>query len=418
MTSELPEKPRLRPSIGAVPDQEDQHFVWLFDQARLSDRAVRLPLELLPIVEMLDGSRSLRDLQLELMRATGGALVPLEWLENLVRHLNEALLLDGGRFREHFAHIRVRPPACIGVYPPEPDRIKQHLRQQFLRSGGPGVDPEGLPRNGTLTSSLRGALIPHIDYHRGGHSYAWAYKELIEQAHAEIFVILGTAHYSGRRFTITDRDFETPLGCVTTDRDYIQLIADAYGDGLFDDEPTHWPEHSIELQVVFLQYCFPDRPFRIVPIVVGSFQDCIIRERPPEEMPDIAQMLAALQSAERESGARVFYISSGDLAHIGPKFGDPTPVYDDWLLESRQRDQDLLERLTHADRHAFFRALLEERDRRRICGFPPTYTLMSVLEPTRGRLLHYDQYVAPNGFESVSFASLLFYKDTILIASR
>jgi AmmeMemoRadiSam system protein B len=418
MASALPEKPRLRPSVSAVPDEQDQRFVWLFDQARLSDRAIRIPLELVPIVEMLDGSRSLRDLQLELMRFTGGTLVPLEWLENITRHLDEALLLDGGRFREHFASIQVRPPACLGVYPPEPDRAREHLRQQFLRPGGPGIDPETLLRNGTYTHALRGALIPHIDYHRGGHSYAWAYKELIEHTQADIFVILGTAHYSGHRFTITQRDFETPLGKVVTDRDYVRLIAENYGDGLFDDEPAHWPEHSIELQVLFLQYCFPDRPFRIVPIVVGSFHDCIVQERLPEEMPDIAQMLVALQTAERESGARVFYIASGDLAHIGPKFGDPSPVHTEWLEESRHRDQALLARMAASDRHGFFRTLLEERDRRRICGFPPTYTLMSVLEPNRGQLLHYEQYVAPNGFESVSFASLVFYKDRILIAER
>jgi hypothetical protein len=138
MASALPEKPRLRPSVSAVPDEQDQRFVWLFDQARLSDRAIRIPLELVPIVEMLDGSRSLRDLQLELMRFTGGTLVPLEWLENITRHLDEALLLDGGRFREHFASIQVRrPPACLGVYPPEPDRAREHLRQQFSKTRRP-----------------------------------------------------------------------------------------------------------------------------------------------------------------------------------------------------------------------------------------------------------------------------------------
>ncbi|GBD35453.1 hypothetical protein HRbin36_00565 [bacterium HR36] len=413
----LPEKPKLRRFIAGLPDENDPRFVWLFDQSRLSDRAVRIPQEWLPILEMFDGQRSLRDIQLELMRLSGGTLVPMEWLESITRHLEEALLLESDRFREHFAQVQVRPPACIGVYPPQPQQIHDHLRRQFLRPSGPGVDPDHLARNGTLASTLRGALVPHIDYHRGGHSYAWAYKELIEHACADVFVIFGTAHYSARRFTLTNRDFETPLGLVPTDKDYVQLIAENYGDGLFDDEAAHWPEHSIELQLVFLQYCFPHWPFRIVPILVGSFQDCIDEERVPEEVPDIAQMVAALQVAERESGARVFYLSSGDLAHIGPKFGDPHAVHDDQLNSSRQRDQQLLQHIAAANRHAFFQTLLEERDQRRICGFPPTYTLMAVLEPTRGRLVHYDQYVASNRFESVSFASLVFYKDTIVIAS-
>ncbi|MCS7166167.1 MAG: AmmeMemoRadiSam system protein B [Gemmatales bacterium] len=405
------EKPRLRRSVTAVPDERDPRFVWLLDQARVSDRAVRIPLELIPVIEMFNGQRSLRDLQLELMRLSGGTLIPLEWIENLVRQLEEALLLEGDRFREHFAQMVVRPPCCIGVYPPEPERIREHLRRQFQRSGGPGIDPEQVCRNGTRESTLRGALIPHIDYHRGGHSYAWAYKELLEHVDAEVFIILGTAHYSAARFTLTCRNFETPLGIAPADKDYIQLISDYYGDGLFDDEPAHWPEHSIELQVIFLQYCFPNKPFRIVPIVIGSFQDCIEHQQLPEEMPDIAQMIEALKAAERESGARAFYISSGDLAHIGPKFGDAHIINDEWLSHSRQQDHRLLDCLVNADRHAFFQTLLEERDQRRICGFPPTYMLMSVLEPTQGRLLHYDQYVAANGFESVSFASLVFHKD-------
>jgi tRNA A37 threonylcarbamoyladenosine biosynthesis protein TsaE len=62
-----------------------------------------------------------------------------------------------------------------------------------------------------------------------------------------------------------------------------------------------------------------------------------------------------------------------------------------------------------ADRDGFSRVVMDEGDERRICGFPPTYMLMSALAPQRGKLLHYDRYVEPDGFESVSFASLGFY---------
>ena len=51
-----------------------------------------------------------------------------------------------------------------------------------------------------------------------------------------------------------------------------------------------------------------------------------------------------------------------------------------------------------------------EADRRRICGLPPTYTLLEAIRPRRGKLLHYDQYVHPEGYESVSFASMGFYE--------
>ena len=69
------------------------------------------------------------------------------------------------------------------------------------------------------------------------------------------------------RFTLTRKHFQTPLGLAQTDQAYIDRLVAHYGDGLFDDELTaHLPEHSIELEVVFLQYLYPDSPFRIVPL--------------------------------------------------------------------------------------------------------------------------------------------------------
>ena len=53
---------------------------------------------------------------------------------------------------------------------------------------------------------------------------------------------------------------------------------------------------------------------------------------------------------------------------------------------------------------------VEERDERRICGLPPTYTVLEAVRPSRGKVLHYDQYVHPRGYESVSFASVGFYR--------
>src|SRR6202011_3580482 len=85
-----------------------------------------------------------------------------------------------------------------------------------------------------------------------------------------------TSHYSPNRFTLTRQDFQTPLGIARTDQAYIDRLAAHYGDGLFDDPVAHLPEHSIELEVVFLQFWYNQRrPFRIVPLVVGTFQDCV-----------------------------------------------------------------------------------------------------------------------------------------------
>jgi MEMO1 family protein len=67
--------------------------------------------------------------------------------------------------------------------------------------------------------------------------------------------------------------------------------------------------------------------------------------------------------------------------------------------------------MNHAERvdlEGYFGVIAQERDERRICGLPPTWLALAAARPARGRLVHYQQYVHPEGFESVSFASMVF----------
>lgn len=299
----------------------------------------------------------------------------------------------------------VREPSCLGCYEPEPGALRRQLQRLFMGRGGPG-----LPRDVQPDGKLRAALIPHIDYRRGGTSYAWAYKEVFERTPAQLFVIVGTSHYGSKRYTLTRQDFRTPLGIVPTDQRYIDSLVKHFGDGLFDDEACHLPEHSIELEVVFLQYLYEGkRPIRIVPLLAGSFFDVVRHGVAPRSAADIGRMVEALRRVEAETLEPICYIISGDLAHIGPKFGDRKIVDRKQLTLSRQRDQAILSQVERADPDEYFKVIADERDARRICGLPPTYTVLEALRPTTGKLLHYDQYAHPDGYESVSFASAGFY---------
>jgi AmmeMemoRadiSam system protein B len=431
--------PRLRPGLAAAPDRQHPHFIILWDQLGLCPQPQRLNVLEFSSIQMFNGRNTLLDIQAKTMRQLGGVLLPLEFFASLVERLDAALFLDGPRFQE-CAKNPVREPACIGTYPSEPEAICRQLERLFTDAKGPGLPGEmrggegakgrggdaGIGEDGSTASphlplslsptrqakgQLRAALIPHIDFHRGGHSFAWGFKEVFEQAEASLFVIIGTSHYSAHRYTLTRKDFKTPLGIVPTDQVYIDRLVSHYGPGLFDDELAHLPEHSIELEVVFLQYLYENRrPIRIVPLVVGSFQDCILGNLAPRARTDISRMIEDLQKVESETSEPIFYIISGDLAHIGPKFGDPRPVNDTQLQNSRHMDQALLKQMEKADMDGYFRVLTEEGDCRRICGFPPTYTLLEAIQPSHGRLLNYDRYVHPQGFESVSFASVGFYR--------
>ena len=400
------DRPQLRSHLAATPEDQSRRRFVVHDLLRLT-RAM-LPLGVLELrwLQLFDGSRTVREIQAEAMRQLDGQLIPLEVFTRLASSLDQAMFLEGPRFRAR-VDDPIRQPACVGAYEGDPDALRRQLERLFTGPGGPGLPGAARP-DGRLTA----LLAPHIDYARGGRTYAWGYKELVEQTSASLFVVVGTSHYSGHRFTLTRKHFQTPLGVVPTDQIYIDRLVKHYGDGLFDDEwMAHFPEHSIELEVVFLQYLFEGkRPIRIMPLVVGSFQDAVQEGAAPTGREDVRRMVEALRAVERETKEPICYIISGDLAHIGPKFGDAHEAAGPWLDRSRERDQAILRQAEAADPAGYFRVIAEEGDGRRICGLPPTYTVLEAIRPGAGKVLHYDQYVHPRGHESVSFASVGFYR--------
>jgi hypothetical protein len=399
-------KPQLRPHLAASPEDSDRRRYVVHDLLRLDGAALRLSALEIQWLQLFNGEHTLRQIQTEAIRQVVGQLIPLEVFTRLTAALDEALFLEGPRYRA-VVDDPVRRPSCIGAYQADPAALRLQIERLFTGPGGPGLP--GKPRS---DSRLRALLAPHIDYARGGRTYAWGYKELAESTSASLFVVIGTSHYSRHRFTLTRKNFKTPLGVVPTDQTYIDGLVKHYGAGLFDDElMAHMPEHSIELEVVFLQYLFEGkRPFRIVPLVVGSFQDAVNEGTAPTEQEDVRRMVEALRAMERETKEPICYLISGDLAHIGPKFGDYCPAAGPWLDESRASDQAILRQTESADPAGYFRVIAAENDCRRICGLPPTYVVLEALRPGSGKVLDYDQYVHPRGNESVSFASVAFYR--------
>lgn len=399
-------RPCLRPYLAAEADPANPGFFLVTDTLRLSKAMLRLTALDLECIKLFDGLNAIADIQRRMIPLLGGAEIPAERIGLVAEAMQQALFLDGDAWRAA-ACAPVRKPSCIGCYEGDPHALAGQMRDQFLRDGGPG--PIANPATDHRLDAL---LVPHIDYNRGGFNFAHGYKALFEQTNARLFVIVGTSHYSPRLFTLTRKAFETPLGVVPVDHAFIDRVEQAYGPGLYEDELLgHLPEHSIELEVVFLQHVLgPSRPFRIVPLVVGSF-DPILGKRVKVEMEAaISKMAVALKLAETRAGEPVCHVISGDLAHIGPKFGDPKPVGPEVLEPSKDQDLLLLRHAAGGNHEAYKGVLAKERDSRRICGFPPTHLTLLTLGPCHGRLLRYDQYVHPRGHESVSFASMAFQR--------
>ncbi len=99
---------------------------------------------------------------------------------------------------------------------------------------------------------------------------------------------------------------------------------------VFDDELAHIPEHSIELELPFLQLLLGESS-RLSPLLLARLVDATLAESDPADIPEIAAMIKGCVRPPRRSkgGRAVFVLVSGDLAHIGPKFGDPWKIDDD-----------------------------------------------------------------------------------------
>jgi AmmeMemoRadiSam system protein B len=112
-----------------------------------------------------------------------------------------------------------------------------------------------------------------------------------------------------------------------------------------------------------------------------------------------------------EHQGTVAYVSGSDLAHIGQRFGDRIFLDAARLEEQAEDDRRLLAAACQPDAEAFFNHVAGQQDRSRICGLSPTYTMLQVMQPTRGELLRYDQAVELDGTSCVSFASAAFYDE-------
>jgi hypothetical protein len=94
---------------------------------------------------------------------------------------------------------------------------------------------------------------------------------------------------------------------------------------------------------------------------------------------------------------------------MGVQFGDRDGVSEYGLRVIAKEDQEMLEYAEKMDGEGFFSSISRERDRRKICGLPPIYSMLKTLEAKEGKLLKYGQAFTPETQSVVTFASLAFY---------
>jgi AmmeMemoRadiSam system protein B len=415
----MDDKHKLRP-IEAFPVQQDgKTLVYLKDPLNLAT-----PIGISPvgyfILSHFDGRHSDLDIQ-QAYTKQFGSLLPSAELKSFVAMLDQYYYLQSERFENYrnqvtleFKRLPARVPSHVGgVYPADPVALTAQLDGYFSAGAGPGA-----PSAQNNRSTPKAIVAPHIDFHRGGPAYAWAYKSLAESDGADLYILLGTSHCGGQSpYILTLKDFDTPLGLVETDKDFVNRLQAACDEDCFVDEYLHRGEHSLEFQVLFLKYAAQkraalagaaERPFQIVPILVSSFHSALVSRTAPENNSTVGTFLRALRKMSEQESRRVCFVAGVDLAHVGRQFGDSDPITNEFLRWVESEDRELVNRLAELDAPGFFQNLAKDQDRRRICGFSPLYSLIHLLNDVQGNPLKYGQAYTPETASAVTFMSVIF----------
>jgi len=398
------ERLKIREDLDFFPVQSDGRMVIMIqDRLGLVEKGKLIPPELYKLMITLNGKRSMRDIQLDLIRQQGGSLVSIEEVQSLIEKLDSSYLLDSTRYRKarqeiisDFSAQKIRYCSHAGVsYPKQEEELQQRLETILATQHVPSLP------HGTITA----LVAPHIDLEAGKRVYSTAYQA-IKGIRPERVIILGVGHSMTKEMlSLTTKTFETPFGTVETDKKAVGELMRAGKDILAEDDFAHRDEHSIEFQLIFLQHILKDVSFTIIPILCGSLIG-YLPEYSREKYISIGHdFLSTLADFIQDDATIV--IAGVDLSHVGPKFGHDMPA-SLIINESERHDKQLLHYLCTRDADGFWLESERIKDRYNVCGFSALACLLEILPPSHGHLLDYEIFKEDPTRSAVSFSAALF----------
>jgi len=232
----------------------------------------------------------------------------------------------------------VRLPAVAGTFYPDNSRELSRQVQSFIPIE---ASPEKIP--------CRACLVPHAGYQYSGHVAGAAYSR-IEAARR--LIVLGVRHFpeGADAAILSEGAWRTPLGDAPVDSDLAAKISRACP--LFtEDSVAHEREHSLEVQLPFLQVSSPG--FTFVPIALGTMRF--------DELVAIGESLGDILS--REPG--VLLLTTSDFNH-----------YEDDAT-TRRKDHLAIEKILQFDPRGLFDVC--RRERISMCGLGPAVAMLTAL---------------------------------------
>lgn len=231
----------------------------------------------------------------------------------------------------------IRPPAVAGrFYPSDPQELAAEI-DLFA--------PADTPKTAAL-----GCLVPHAGYIYSGHVAGEVYSSLQIPARS---ILLGPRHFPrGQSMAIlAEGAWQTPFGEAPIDSALASKLAHS-APMLRDDPVAHEREHSLEVQIPFLQRLVPD--FRFVPVVLASDRFQALEE--------LGRAVAQVIAAQREP---VLIVASSDLNH-----------YESDSI-TREKDHKAIDQILALDPRGLYDTVRNENIS--MCGYAATVTALVAL---------------------------------------
>ncbi len=260
----------------------------------------------------------------------------------------------------------IREPAVAGqFYSSNPEKLRKSILS-FARTDAPPF-------------AAMGIVAPHAGYVYSG-AVAGAVYSAVKLP--KKFIILGPNH-TGRGVSLSlhpPSEWRTPLGVATIDEELNRILTRECG-SLSADTAAHAREHSIEVQIPFLQVLAESPVFAAICVGTADYS----------ALEDLGHALARGVQAVKEP---ILMIASSDMSHYEPA-----------ELAAR-KDQSAIEQVVKVDPQGLYRTIFEKDVS--MCGFAPAVAMLTAcraLGASRGQLIRY----ANSGDVSGDYGSVVGY---------
>jgi len=270
--------------------------------------------------------------------------------------------------------MKVREPAVSGTfYAGTPRELEEQIEWCYKHELGPGAIPQV---NNKGPREIVALVVPHAGYYYSGPVAAYAYKELANDGIFHTAIILGPNHtgYGPRVSLWTGNAWKTPLGEVKINE---ELAHKLLGGAIEADVTAHVYEHSVEVQVPWLQYLYKE--LKIVPITMWA-QD--------------VETARAVGKAISKVGNNIIIIASSDFTHYEPH------------SIATEKDRSMIEAITNLDEEELYkrRELFDST----MCGYGPVASAIVAAKEMKAKKASLLKY-ATSGDTSGDFSRVVGY---------